>query len=287
MKKNVLGRGLDALIPSPSLSPASAPSEYVQCDIDDLHPNQAQPRMHFSVEELEELTQSIQEQGIIQPLLVRKNNLGYEVIAGERRLRAARRAGLQRVPVVIREVSDAEVLELSLIENLQRQDLNPLEEAEAYHRLLTEHDLTQADIAERVGKKRPTIANMLRLRQLPEPVKQAIRENELGMGHARALLGADTPAVLNTVWQAIMTKGLSVRQTEVLVNRLNRQKQRSKPRPNPTLEHHLQSLAEDLSRNFGTQVQIKRKGKKGQILIDFFSDEDLDRLLERLKGASA
>lgn len=256
----------------------------MQCDIGDLHPNPAQPRSRFSASELEELALSIRELGIIQPLLVRKNNFGYEIVAGERRLRAARLAGLQQVPVIVTDVPDAHMLEVALIENIQREDLNPLEEADAYHRLLTEYGLTQEEIARRVGKKRATVANMLRLRQLPAHIRAAIRDNRLSMGHARALLGARTPVHQNAVWQEVQAKGLSVRQTEALIRRLNGRPDTSRASVSQTEDRYLQSLAEDLSRDFGTKIQIRRLGKKGCVQIDFFSDDDLTQLIERLKG---
>ena len=278
-KKIALGRGLDSLIPgADSLQEVKA--DYFQCDIDLIRPNPYQPRHTFSETELAELARSIEQQGVLQPLLVRKSDSGYELITGERRLRAAKLAGYQQIPVVIKDVSDANLLEMALIENIQREDLNPLEEAEAYHRLIAEFDLTQDQAANRVGKSRPAVANLLRLRQLPEPIKSSIRDGTLSMGHARALLGADTAAQQNAAWRMVMSKGLSVRQTEVLIKRLKTVKKTSAKHSANSEDIYFLSVAEELSRQFGTRVQIKRRGKKGSVEIEFYSDGDLDRLLE-------
>ena len=284
-KKMALGRGIEALIPDidPALSDSSG--EYFTCDVRLIRPNPFQPRMRFSQGELEELSQSILEQGILQPLMVRKAETGYELIAGERRLRAARMAGMNQVPVVVKNVSDGQLLEISIIENIQRQDLNALEEAEAYNRLMDEFHLTQEEVAVRVGKSRPAIANFLRLRQLPEPIKAGLMDGTLTMGHARALLGADTPAQQNVAWKAIVAKGLSVRETEVLVKRLKNQKPEDKDPSPKSFDVYLSALAGDLSQDFGTRVQIKRKGRKGRVEIEFYNDDDLDRLIGLLKRA--
>ncbi len=274
-----LGRGLDSLIPQMHGSEEQDPSPYFFCDITEIRPNRYQPRIQFSKDELQELSDSIRTQGIIQPLLVRKDGAGYELIAGERRLRASKIAGLQQVPVVIKDITDREMLELSIIENIQRENLNPLEEAEAYHRLITEFDITQEEAANRVGKSRSAVTNILRLRQLPEPVKAAMMDKLLSMGHARALLGAQSTAVQNAAMRAVLANSLSVRQTEALIKRLNADKKPSRhPKPG-TDQIYFKDLEESLSRHFGTRVQIKRKGKKGKLEIDFYSDEDLDRLL--------
>jgi ParB family chromosome partitioning protein len=281
-KKLALGRGLDALIPDFKMGEKD-PNDYFHCAVDQIFPNRYQPRSHFSQAELEELSQSIKEQGIIQPLLVRKYNLGFELVAGERRLRAAKMAGLKHVPVVIKNVTDAELLEMSIVENIQREDLNPMEKAEAYHCLITEFDLTQDDAAKRVGKSRSAVANFLRLRQLPEPIKATIVDGTLSMGHARALLGAESSAQQTAAWRAIVAKGLSVREAENLIKRLKAEKKKPKASSPSSEEIHLLNLAEELSRSFGTRVQIKRHGKKGKVEIEFFNNDDLDRLIELLK----
>lgn len=281
-KKLALGRGLDALLPD--IKPVEDHSgKYFECDIERIHPNRYQPRLRFSDDELEEMSRSIKQQGILQPLLVREDDNGYELIAGERRLRAAKKAGLKQVPVFVRTVTDADVLEMSIVENVQREDLNPLEEAEAYHRLITEFGLTQDQAALRVGKSRSAVANVLRLRQLPERIKADIMEGILSMGHARALLSAPSSAQQNAIWRAVVSKRLSVRDTERMINSLKSEKKKpNKPSPSSE-ERYFISLADDLSRHFGTKVQIKRRGKKGRVEIEFYSNDDLDRLLKRLK----
>lgn len=277
-KKLVLGRGLDALIPDFELE-ADTPTDYFHCDIEQIRPNRYQPRRRFAEDELKDLSLSVKNQGILQPLLVRKDDNGYELIAGERRLRAAKMAGLKKVPVVIKSISDRDMLELTIIENIQREDLNPLETAEAYFRLITEFRLTQDQVAERVGKSRPSVANFLRLRQLPEQIKSGIADGILSMGHARALLSAPTAALQSTAHRIVVSKRLSVRQTEALVKRLNTGiKKRLKPQPS-SKDRHFSDLSDELSRQFGTKVQIKQRGKKGKVEIEFYGDEDLDRLL--------
>jgi ParB family transcriptional regulator, chromosome partitioning protein len=289
-RKMALGRGLDALIPDLasvegiSGEPAAARKDYFFCAIDLIRPNRYQPRRQFSSDELEDLAESIRSQGILQPLLVRPDDVGYELVAGERRLRAATLAGLNQVPVLVKEISDAKMLEISIVENIQRENLNPMEEAEAYHRLISEFELTQDQAAERVGKSRSAVANFLRLRQLPDPIKSSILEGALSMGHARALLGADTPAKQQAAFREVVAKKLSVRETEALIKRINKQK---KPAPNPEMtpeQRYFNDISEDLARHFGTRVRIQRKGKKGRVEIDFFSDDDLDRLLTLLRG---
>lgn len=282
-KRRALGRGLDALIPQIDPIESSEKKEFFECHTDLIAPNRFQMRLRFSENELEELSCSIRTQGIIQPLIVRPSNSGYELVAGERRLRAAKMAGLDRVPVIIKEISDQELLEMSIIENIQREDLNPLEEAEAYHRLMNELNLSQEDTARRVGKSRSAVANFLRLRRLPDDIKETIIDGTLSMGHARALLGADNPAQQHEVWHAVVSKGLSVRETENLVKRL-KTIMPPVPVPEPDAETlHFKDIEENLSRHFGTRVAIHRKGKKGRVVIEFYNDKDLDRLIRLLR----
>lgn len=280
-RKMALGRGIDSLLPIESGTENDR--NYFQCDIELIRPNRYQPRRRFADADLAELSDSIREQGILQPLLVRKDGLGYELVAGERRLRASRMAGLQQVPVVIKNISDEALLEMSIIENIQREDLNPLDEAEAYHLLMTEFNLTQEEAAKRVGKSRPAVANSLRLRQLPDQIKDNILDSTLSMGHARALLGAETPAQQLGAWRTVMAKGLSVRQTEALIRRFKKGLKPSKTAMKTADAIHLANLAEELSRRFGTRVSILRRGKKGKVEIDFFNNDDLNRLLELLQ----
>lgn len=281
-KKQALGKGLAALIPA-GVESAMAESNVIECDPDLIQPNRFQPRLRFAPEELAELSRSIAAQGIIQPLVVRREGHGYELVAGERRLRAARLAGLKTVPVVVRDIAVEDLLEVSLVENIQREDLNPLEEADAYHLLITTLELTQEEAANRVGKSRPAVANSLRLRQLPEPIKADIREGVLSMGHARALLGAETGAQQVAAWRTVVAKKLSVRQTEELVRKLKAAKPTDRPKPADSTAVYLKQVADELSRRLGTRVNIQRKGKKGRLEVEFYSDDDLDRLLGLLQ----
>ena len=284
-RKLALGKGLAALIPGTE-SVQGDDAGYFECEIDQIRPNPYQPRTHFSDAELDKLARSIKEQGILQPLLVRIADTGYELIAGERRLRAAKIAGLQKVPVVLKAVSDTDSLEISIIENIQREDLNPLEEAEAYHRLITEFKLTQEQAAARVGKSRSAVANFLRLRQLSQPIKTSIQDGTLTMGHARALLGVENTAQQNAAWREIVSKGFSVRQTESLIKKLKQIKKGAKEKTPSSEDRYFSDLADELSRQFGTRIQIKRRRKKGRVEIEFYSDEDLDRLISRLNRIS-
>ncbi len=283
-RKRALGRGIGALIPDfESLASPPDTAPYRLCDIDLIHPNRYQPRQRFDPTELEELSQSIREKGVIQPLLVRPDEVGFELIAGERRLRASRLAGLSRVPVVVREISDAELLELSIIENIQREDLNAMEEADAYHRLMSEFGLTQEQAAARVGKSRSAVANMLRLRQLPATIRDSLRSGEISMGHARALLAADTAARQTAAWQMVRRRGLSVRQTETLVKQLNAGPPTAKQPAESPEDVYFRDLADSLSRRLGTRVAIKRRGRRGKLEIDFYGDDDLNRLIGLLE----
>jgi ParB family chromosome partitioning protein len=281
-KKIALGRGLDALIPGID-TVEDRSKEYFQCEIELIRPNRFQPRLRFSDDELEELSRSIKEQGIIQPLLVREADSGYELAAGERRLRAAKMAGLSQVPVIVKSIADSALLEMSIVENIQRENLNPMEEAEAYNMLIAEFDLTQDQVAARVGKSRSAVANFLRLRHLPEQIKTSIIDGDLSMGHARALLGAKTPAQQNAAWRSVISKRLSVRETENLIKRLKSEEKKPKVSTPSSEQRYFLSLSEDLSRLFGTQVQIKRRGQTGTVEIKFYSNDDLDRLLSLLK----
>jgi ParB family transcriptional regulator, chromosome partitioning protein len=281
-KKLALGKGLGALIPDADIG-LGPPGDYFMCHIELIQPNRFQPRGHFAETELEELAASIREQGILQPLLVRKNQEAYELIAGERRLRAARRVGLRQVPVMVKDVTDDQLLEMSLVENIQRENLNPIEEAEAYHRLINQLNLTQDQAAARVGKSRSAVANFLRLRQLPEQIKASIIEGTLSMGHARALLGAEHEAQQLAAWRAVMAKGLSVRETEDLVRRLRAEKKAPRSIVKSSEAAHLISLSEELSRHLGTKVNIRKVGRQGRVEIEFYSNDDLDRLIAYLR----
>ena len=290
-KKKGLGRGLSALIPESSLQldePVGTSPEFFRCEIHRITPNRYQPRHTFSDAELSELSASIQEQGIIQPLMVRPAESGaFELVAGERRLRAAKLAGLESVPVVIREISDAKLLELAIVENIQRENLNPIEEADAYHRLMELFDLTQEEMAAKVGKSRPAVANFLRLRQLPPEIKACIQDGRLSMGHSRALLGTDNPLTQKEAFRTVLEKGLSVRQTEDLVRRLKSEgtAPEKEPQAPSTYQLQLDTIAERLTHRFGSKVQINKRGKKGKLEIEFYGDEDFNRLLTLLEPA--
>ena len=281
--RQALGRGLSALIPEmPSPQTREGPREL---DLDRLTPNRFQPRTLIDEAKLEELTRSIRRSGVIQPIVVRRLDGGtFEIVAGERRWRAAQQAGILRVPVVVRDVPDDKLLEIALIENLQRENLNPLEEAEAYRRLIDEYQLTQEEVAAAVGKDRATVANYVRLLALPSEVQAEVAAGALAMGHARALLGLTESAAQRRAAREVVARGLSVRETEGLVKQLGR----STP-PQPTgssvrLDVHTQAAQDRLRVALGTRVRIVRRGRKGRIEIDFGSENELQRLFEHLTG---
>lgn len=279
-KKKGLGKGLGALIPDADLLSRSG-EQFFYCEIEEISPNPYQPRQHVRDKALEELVNSIRERGVLQPLLVRKAEQGYEIIAGERRWRAAQMAGLQRVPVIIKESAAPEAVELALIENIQRKDLNPIEEAEAYSRLQQEFQLNQEDVARKIGKDRSTVANMLRLLKLPERIRTDLLEGVLSMGHARTLLALSNKSLQLEARNLAVKRGLSVRETEKLVQSLLKG---SKKRQAPAQQDsHLRSISDQLIRHFGTRVKITRRGKRGKIEIEFYSDEDLQRILDLLQ----
>jgi ParB family chromosome partitioning protein len=280
-QKKALGKGLGALIPDIDTLD-NQPNEFFWCDTQQIEANPYQPRKLFTEEALKELSRSIKAQGILQPLIVRPAEMGYQLVTGERRLRAAKMAGLKRVPVLIKTLSDGEMLELSIVENIQRANLNPVEEAEAYQRLMSEFELTQDEIAQKVGKSRSAVANFLRLKQLPQPVIESIRQGQLSMGHAKALMGADNKAQLITAWQKVITQHLSVRGTEQLIKRLKKEAQQPSESSLDPQQTYILGLADNLSRHFGTRVHIRKRGQKGKIEIEFLSSEDLDQLLNRL-----
>lgn len=275
-----LGRGLGSLLPS---SPGGE-----EVDIDLIAVNPRQPRAAFAPDQLAELVESVRAHGILQPLVVSQRTsesgaTSYQLIAGERRLRAARQAGLTRVPVVVRESTPQGLLELALVENIQRADLNALEEAAAYRQLIDEFGLTQEVVAGRVGKSRTAVANALRLLGLPESVRASLSAGEISEGHARALLGLADEAARLDLWREIIARGLSVRQTEEAVRRARETAPPTEkaPRPpDPTLAH----LEERLQTSLGTQVRLERSRAGGRIVIRFYGDEDLEALIERLLG---
>ncbi len=282
IKRKALGRGLSALIPDAEEAEKEAPrsGEYFQCPVDAIEPNPMQPRQNFDDAAIEELAGSIREKGIITPILVSKNGNGYQLIAGERRWRAAQRAGLETVPVVVKETTPIESLELALIENIHRRDLNPIEEAQAYQRWLENSNTTQETLAQRVGKDRSTITNLLRLLSLPLDVQKDVIDGNLTMGHARVLAGLKTPGEQKSYRDIIIKGELSVRQTENLIKKAASKKPVKKEKGED--EYYIDTLADGLKKALGTKVEIRRQGKKGQINIFFYSDEELERLLELL-----
>jgi ParB family transcriptional regulator, chromosome partitioning protein len=273
-----LGKGLNALITSNLIEEGEQVKEV---SINEIRPNPYQPRKEFEQSAIEELAQSIKEHGIIQPLIVRKSIKGYELVAGERRLRAAKVAGLKEVPVVVKAYTDQQLMEIALIENLQRENLNPLEEAEAYDKLISHHDYTQEQLAQKIGKSRPHVANMLRLLQLPEKIRKMVSAAELSMGHSRALLGVTDKKVQQQLANDVVEKGLSVRQLEELVKQLNVSRETKKKKPTKN-EPVLIEMEERLRSRFGTSVKIKKGSKRGKIEIDFYSQEDLERIIDML-----
>ena len=275
-KRKALGKGLSALIPEVNTLQEGDGSFFL-CPIEAIEPNPSQPRQEFEGPELEELVASVREKGIITPLLVSKAEKGYQLIAGERRWRAAQRAGLKRVPVVVRETTSSESLELALIENIHRKDLNPIEEALAYKKWLEDTETTQETLAQRLGKERSTITNLLRLLKLPQIIQKDLIQERLSMGHARVLAGLKNDEGQKRLRDLIMKKALSVRQLEKLV-KTGRTTRRSKT-GGAESEYYFKSLAEGLKRSLGTKVDIKRRGRKGSVVIYFYSDEELDRLL--------
>jgi len=249
------------------------------CGIEEIHPSPFQPRKTFLDEALQELVDSIKEKGILQPLMVRRKGEGYELIAGERRWRAAQKAGLKEVPILVKDVPDSEMLELSLIENIQREDLNPIEEAEAYKRLMEQFHLTQEEISKKVGKDRTTVTNTVRLLKLPAEIKQSLAEGKISMGHARAFLGLEGIDKQKLLLKRLLAGGLSVRQTESLVKRFRTHNSPVSRKTNPEWS----GLMEELQRILGTKVRIVGKRKRGKIEIEFYSLDELDRILEFLR----
>jgi len=278
-RRPALGTGLDALLPD------RLEGEYFLCPVEEIHPSPHQPRQDFDPEALDELAQSIREKGLVQPVIVRQDPAGgYELIAGERRWRAAQLAGITEVPAILRNADDEEVLELALVENLQRQDLNPVEEALAYRVLIERIGLTQDELARRIGRSRPAVANALRLLTLPDRALTALRSGRITAGHARAILSLDDEADRLGLLEEILRKNLSVRQAEELARR-PRPARPAPPPPDP----NVRSLEERLSRRFGTRVRVVpgRKKGSGRLTIEYRNLDDLDRILELLESSPA
>ena len=278
-----LGRGLNALLGDPEL-PAQGEGS-VTLPISQVEPGLNQPRKRFEQGALDDLTESIRIHGIIQPLTVRRLASGYyQIIAGERRWRAAKAAGLEEVPAVIIEADDRKVMELGLIENLQREDLNPAEEARGYQTLMEEYGLTQEEVAQQMGKSRPAIANTLRLLALPDEVMKLMEEGVLSAGHARAILGAPTAALQRESAKKVVEGQLSVRQTETLVKALQKEKKEKPKKEGPDLSLYLGELEKDLTGRLGRKVKIAHRGKKGRIELEYYNEQDLEALLTLLQS---
>lgn len=289
-KRPALGRGLSALIPTrPSAPPpADASAEPgstrpQELDIDLLTPNPRQPRTYIEEHKLEELAQSIRANGVIQPIVVRHVDGRYEIVAGERRWRASQRAGLLKVPIVVRQIADEHLLQVALIENIQRENLNAIEEAQAYRQLADDHQMSQEMIASAVGKDRATVANYLRLLRLPAEVRNDLASDALTMGHARALLALPDEGAQRRVAREVVAGSLSVRETEALVRR-EASPREPQTRQTPKLDPNTRAAEDQLKMALGTRVRIARKGKGGRIEIDFASEDELQRLFERLTG---
>jgi ParB family chromosome partitioning protein len=281
-KKFGLGKGLDALLPGAEGRPSEG--GIVQIPVEEILPNPRQPRAHFDPEEITELADSILEHGVIQPLIVtRANETGlYTLIAGERRWIAARQAGMNTVPAIIRDASDQQLVELALVENVQRADLEPLEAAEAYRQLAEEFELSHDEIAARVGKNRVTITNTLRLLKLPEAVKRALAEGKVSEGHARAILALPTLEAQMAVLSTILKKELNVRQTEELVRKLAGSRPTPPPRPSPNPE--ALALEERLRQRLGTRVNLNHRRRGGTLVIHYYSEEELNSLVSLILG---
>lgn len=274
--KTVLGRGLDSLLGGGG----PEAKRVLEVEVHRLRPNPSQPRKRFAPEALEDLARSVRERGVLQPILVRTAEEGFEIVAGERRWRAAQKVGLQRVPVLVHEVSDAQMLEVALVENLQREDLNPVEEARAYRVLVEDLDLTQEEVARRVGKERATVANALRLLNLQPPALEALERGLITAGHAKAILAAKKREDQGSLLHAIVARGLSVREAE-------RFRPTAGPRPVARMvdpDPDTAAAAEAMGRILGLKVEIRRRGRGGEVRIRFRSEEELDRVHRALVG---
>ena len=278
MKRRGLGRGLDSLIPK---NPETESEGYRMVSTDLLKPNPSQPRKHFEQDALEELAESIRENGVIQPLIVREKDGGFEIVAGERRWRAAKIAKLEKLPVVVRTATDQDVAELTLIENIQREDLDPIEEAEAYQKLAERFGLTHEEIARKTGKNRSVITNQLRLLKLSENAKKALVSGAITVGHARALLAASSLEEMDSLLGEVLKKDLTVRRAEALVKKRGRSAQPPPEFASGVVEEDIftEELIEELAGKFSTKVRISRNRTRGKIEIEYYSPEELERIV--------
>ena len=284
MERKALGKGLSALIPEKVLESKGRKEEIVYVQSGEIKPNPFQPREDFDQQSIEELAQSIKEKGVIQPLLVRRKGDNYELIAGERRLRAANSLGLKEIPIIVRDVSDQDSLELALIENIQREGLNPIEEAHAYQHLMDKFQVTQEKISEVLGKARTTITNTLRLLKLPHEIQQEMKKGRISFAHGRTLLEIDDPNQQRRLAQDIIAKGLSVRELESLIKTSRPQGLKRKIGQGQR-EPLVAILEEQMQHALATKVRIIKRKKRGHINIEFYSQEDLERIAKVIKGA--
>ncbi|HBO96594.1 MAG TPA: hypothetical protein DE315_03310 [Candidatus Omnitrophica bacterium] len=280
METRALGKGLSALIPDKVSKPGGEVT-FLKTEL--VQDNPFQPRTHYDENKLAELKASIKEKGILVPVLVRLKDGKYQVVAGERRLKAARSLSVQEIPAIVREVSDQEALVLALIENIQREELNPIEEAEAYKKLIEEFRYTQDMVAESVGKDRSTVTNLLRLLKLPAEIQQSVYDGGLSVGHARALLGVESPGEQKKFFDLVLKKGLSVRELEEIV-RSGAKDSARRAKPRETRDRELAALEEQLQNALGTKVSIQARKKKGKIVIEYYSLDDLDRIIAKFKS---
>jgi len=280
MSAKSLGKGLGALIPDIN-EPSATAIDVAEILVDDISVNPHQPRQDFDFAALEELAASINENGIVQPITVRQKDGKYELIAGERRLRAVKLINMRSVPAYVMSVDDENMLQLALIENIQREDLNPIDIAHAYNDLIETHGLTHGEVADRVGKNRSTVANFLRLLTLPNEIKDALRRGEVSQGHARALLALKDVSKIKSLFRKLMKKGLSVRQVEEIIKSGDGVSQTfSSKKSKPLKSPQLKAIENNLMMKLGTKVKIREKGSGGEMLVEYYSDEDLDRLIE-------
>lgn len=285
-KNKGLGKGLGALLGT-EVIPDNEGRTILDLNIQDVSPNEDQPRKHFDKEKLRELADSIAKNGIIQPIIVTRSGNSYQIVAGERRWRAARLANIKTIPAIVKELSDVEILQQALIENLQRQDLNPIETSEALSRLMSDHNMTQEKLSEAVGMSRSAVANTLRLQNLPTKVKKYVISEELSQGHARALLALPEKKKQEEIADLIVKKGLSVRDCERLVKKLLEVPEKKPETPETPVDEAYQlsikTVEEELTRCLGTKVSLKDKKKKGQIVIEYYSLDDLERILDLMR----
>lgn len=274
-KSKGLGRGLDALFMSEEEA-----GNVAELRLSEIFPNPDQPRRAFDEEALQELADSVARNGVITPLAVRRVEDGYQIIAGERRWRASRLAGLTSVPAVVLDVDEKEAFELALVENLQREDLNPIEEAEGFRKLMETGPLTQEEAARRVGRSRPAVANALRLLALPQPLRRQVEQKQLSAGHARALLALDSPKKMEEAAQLVVDRGLSVRQTEELVKTFGREKPEKKERADAI---YIRQLEHDMASATSHRITIRSQGKKGRLTVEYSDNADLELICEALK----